>query len=433
MLGSVLSFAGWSYLPDFATRHLLPVFHQFYQAVLHRVPPPPNTPLYRQHYRYVYAFTVISYLCYNFREAALSLRQTSTSADDNTLKSAFRQFARKNHPDRVGKQGEHVFMEVRDAFDALKNPVTRFAYDRFGPDALDWKQCTTLREYIRHGLMQSSGFHIVSVCVLLLWSAISKSSSVTFWRYLLFATVLVYELLFILGPSPAPPPDPSVSSLLLTNPAAPTYTSIFTFLWPRRVAYQHVKFLHSLFLFLSVALARVAPVLFPAPFDEFADPKRLQAEVDRLSLLAKLVDREAYSQIQTELHSVHGPETGTARTDASLTYVPPVEPAEEVMARLTTEMEHMVIESQLRDGGPLKAAVDAALDRRQRGDARKEAEHAQGGSGMPSPTPSPPPQFRSPAKTPSRRPPPQFVSAVRVKMEEPAGGPGYVRGRSQSW
>lgn len=54
------------------------------------------------------------------------------TAEENVLKIAFRQFARKYHPDRVGPQGETMFIEVRDAFEALKNPVTRYAYDRFG-------------------------------------------------------------------------------------------------------------------------------------------------------------------------------------------------------------------------------------------------------------------------------------------------------------
>lgn len=134
LVGSVV---GWSYLPDFATRMLLPYFHQGYQAFTKRPPPPQNTPHYRRHYRYVYAVVVLSYLFYNFREAALSMSPNyyeilgaSPSSDEATLKSAFRQFAKKNHPDRVGVQGEQLFMEVRDAFEALKNPVTRFAYDR---------------------------------------------------------------------------------------------------------------------------------------------------------------------------------------------------------------------------------------------------------------------------------------------------------------
>jgi DnaJ-class molecular chaperone len=30
----------------------------------------------------------------------------------------------------VGPQGEALFITVRDAFEALKNPTVRFAYDR---------------------------------------------------------------------------------------------------------------------------------------------------------------------------------------------------------------------------------------------------------------------------------------------------------------
>jgi curved DNA-binding protein CbpA len=52
------------------------------------------------------------------------------SADENALKLAFRQFAKRYHPDRVGPQGEALFITVRDAFEALKNPTVRFAYDR---------------------------------------------------------------------------------------------------------------------------------------------------------------------------------------------------------------------------------------------------------------------------------------------------------------
>jgi len=50
--------------------------------------------------------------------------------DENGLKLAFRTFAKRYHPDRVGPQGEELFMYVRDAFEALKDPVVRFAYDR---------------------------------------------------------------------------------------------------------------------------------------------------------------------------------------------------------------------------------------------------------------------------------------------------------------
>lgn len=51
---------------------------------------------------------------------------------------------------------------------------------RFGASVLTWTQCTTMREYLRHGLMQSSGYHIVTGAGLLFFSAIGKPNSVAF-------------------------------------------------------------------------------------------------------------------------------------------------------------------------------------------------------------------------------------------------------------
>lgn len=53
--------------------------------------------------------------------------------DDAGLKLAFRQFAKQHHPDRpgVGTAGTELFMLVRNAFEALKDPTVRFAYDRY--------------------------------------------------------------------------------------------------------------------------------------------------------------------------------------------------------------------------------------------------------------------------------------------------------------
>lgn len=76
-------------------------------------------------------------MVYTFDNAATSIGPNyyemlgiPPTADDSALKYAFRAFARKYHPDRAGPDAEPLFMEVRDAYEALKNPVTRFAYDR---------------------------------------------------------------------------------------------------------------------------------------------------------------------------------------------------------------------------------------------------------------------------------------------------------------
>jgi len=61
------------------------------------------------------------------------------SADEKELKSAFRKLAMKFHPDRnPGDEAcEHKFKEINEAYETLKDPQKRAAYDRFGHAAFE--------------------------------------------------------------------------------------------------------------------------------------------------------------------------------------------------------------------------------------------------------------------------------------------------------
>lgn len=65
------------------------------------------------------------------------LLEVSRSADDGTIKSSYRKLAMKFHPDRNPgcKESEARFKAINEAYDVLKDPQKRAAYDQFGKAA----------------------------------------------------------------------------------------------------------------------------------------------------------------------------------------------------------------------------------------------------------------------------------------------------------
>ncbi|KAI9511462.1 DnaJ-domain-containing protein [Russula earlei] len=314
---AMFSLIGWSYIPDFITGTLLRWAGPYLRT--------PVTPL---HYRLTFAFVVLSYLVYNFLEASLStprnfyeLLDISPASDGVKIKTAFRAFARRYHPDRVGPEGSDLFVAVREGYEALMEPNKRWAYDRFGAEILSCKECVTQREFLARGLIQSLGFHIVSGLALLFFSAIGRSSSVAFWRYTLFFGHFASELSLLFSPSPSSPEYQGYSIL-----------SLF---FPTRLAFQHIRLLHQLFMFFSIAVSRVAPVLFPDAEGEASSlflAQRAAATLEK----ASNVDRELQNMIDMQMLSVKP--LGSKRTD---------DPDEHTLELLTREMEHLVIENRL--------------------------------------------------------------------------------------
>jgi len=63
----------------------------------------------------------------------------SRGAGEKDLKSAFRRLAKQYHPDANpgDKNAEHKFKEINEAYEALRDPQRRAAYDRFGHAAFE--------------------------------------------------------------------------------------------------------------------------------------------------------------------------------------------------------------------------------------------------------------------------------------------------------
>src|SRR5689334_13864661 len=60
------------------------------------------------------------------------------AASDDEIKKAYRKLAMANHPDRNNgsKEAEERFKEITEAYDVLRDPQKRAAYDRYGEAGL---------------------------------------------------------------------------------------------------------------------------------------------------------------------------------------------------------------------------------------------------------------------------------------------------------
>src|SRR3982750_1171905 len=65
--------------------------------------------------------------------------EVERSVDDGQLKAAYRKLAMKWHPDRNpgDKDCESKFKEINEAYEILKDPNKRAAYDRYGHAAFE--------------------------------------------------------------------------------------------------------------------------------------------------------------------------------------------------------------------------------------------------------------------------------------------------------
>lgn len=179
---------------------------------------------------------------------------------------------------------------------------------RFGPDVLRWQDCTTTKDYLRRGLMNSLPRHIMTAVALFLFSVVGRRSPIAAvcmrpfndgidqsdsgvqWRYLLFIGMFALELCLIVAPSSAPS---GVSAYTFVDQVRSEWM-LFESVFPQRVAYQHILFLHQVFWFMSAAVSRVAPVLCAGMMevDEEMEGGVVRAMGGRIRELSKGIEAE---------------------------------------------------------------------------------------------------------------------------------------------
>lgn len=148
---------------------------------------------------------------------------------------------------------------------------------------------------------------------------------------------------------------------------APHTQILITSLFPNRLPFQHILFLHQLFISTSIAITRVGPVIFPGLATSRAGRDNLEwirPVTEQLVVLAQTAEKEVSRMLAIELRAMHGvpSEAADALIEAAPTnYPPPIRQATfniahqprdwdpEIMGRLTREVENMIVDKGLRE------------------------------------------------------------------------------------
>ncbi|KJF60896.1 membrane associated DnaJ chaperone [Coccidioides immitis RS] len=204
--GSILSFAGWAFLPRFISSFLQSVYYRI--TIRAGSPHPhPSSPCYARHYRRIYIFVVTSYLLYTFYDAYHRIRAQGDfyqilgvlpTADDRTIKSRFRRLAALHHPDKQGgfestSTGD-LFVHLKLAQDTLLDPTRRFVYDRFGREVIEGRKTYTITQLLYEGLYALLPQYFVGLVTLALLNTFWFSPWGRYWRFYTLFALFVLEV-----------------------------------------------------------------------------------------------------------------------------------------------------------------------------------------------------------------------------------------------
>ncbi|KAK2738920.1 hypothetical protein FQN55_009690 [Onygenales sp. PD_40] len=352
----VLSFAGWAFLPRYATSFLQSLYYRI--TIRAGEPhPAPQSPRYARHYRRIYIFVVTSYLLYSFYETYHKLRTDGDfyqalgllpTADDRAIKSGFRRLATLHHPDkqqqqplRDGVSPDAMFRHIRLAQDTLLDPVKKFAYHRFGQEVVEGAKSKTMRDFLYAGLYallpQYAGGFIMMTLMNLFWF----SGWGRYWRFYTFFALLTLELSLLTHPNGIFMPSAHLPGWLCSLLKLDSF-----YLLP----FQTLSLARSASLTLNIFISQLTPPddsssasKTPATANGGLKPQT-QAQLVQLTHLARANDAEVTRLLQLGLAPFKGDK--------------------ESVAKLRRGMREGLVLGSVRDSKEVKEAVERVMERR---------------------------------------------------------------------
>ncbi|KAM0793214.1 hypothetical protein ACM66B_000682 [Microbotryomycetes sp. NB124-2] len=281
----------WTFLPSYATKLLLRAFYFF---APHKQPRPvapqsgeKDNSLRQEleraitHAKRARAVLVGAYILwtlvtgyiqidagFNFYSLLGVSRQAVDLGGSTIVKSQFRRLARVYHPDKVGPQGEALFVELKRATDVLESDVKRWAYERFGPRITTWgPRLASRREFLVAGLPAVVVFYSMAFASSLVAAVFSSSSKrQRFWQWWGLALALFVEINLVISVDSSSP------------------SRLSRYLDSHLLRFQSIEFVRKLWLTYMIALNQLVPLWSTSSNDLLQDSSIPQDLRDRMRL-----------------------------------------------------------------------------------------------------------------------------------------------------
>ncbi|EKG13887.1 Heat shock protein DnaJ [Macrophomina phaseolina MS6] len=341
-----LSFIGWWFLPTAVAYIQSFLYSLFIRAGDPR--PQPGSPKFIKHRKIIHVSVVLVYLCYTIYEADWELQRQGNfyqalgvpvDASERTIQSKFRRLTVLHHPDKVSSAearpaAERYYVYLKLARDTLADPAKRFAYDRFGPEMLEWKHCITVADFIMHGLQRHAPSYLGGGVVMIMLGMLGYFGQGRYWRYLIFAGLIVLEAHTITRLEPPAFLTKLVNPLVFALKVHPPF-----------IPFQFLTIVRKGTVALFVAMTQLASLL-QDPRRALQSENNAAAQQEQLNRLQKLLidaDQDAMRLVGLETMPFQG---------------------EEGEKELRGKMKDWIVQNSIRSDPQVRNAMGQVLARR---------------------------------------------------------------------
>ncbi|KAK0735640.1 hypothetical protein B0T21DRAFT_312842 [Apiosordaria backusii] len=328
-MSGFLSLIAWSFLPNLVTGWTQTLLYSIFIRA-GDPHPTPGTPRWANHRRKIHILVVTLYLLYTIYEADHDIQSTPTfysslgvplTATEKEIKSRFRRLAALFHPDKIKDTTQPIsdantyFVHLQLAQDTLTNPTKRFAYDRFGPEAITtWQHCSSVADYVYRGFKSLIPYYTLFALSMYAFGLLGYLDWGKFERWLILALLFLFESTSVTRPHPP---------LFLTKFINPLVTYL-----PNRQPYlqfQAVTLAKKLALTTYLAFSQIGPLITADTtsgnivVDKNGkgagnEEQALRQGLERLETSVKRLDVDATNLLQLELAPFAGDEKAMGET-----------------------------------------------------------------------------------------------------------------------